>query len=156
MGVSEDRSILTVGTVTTTQGTVLSGSTPGDVTVSVDLGTLPVGVTAVVEFEVTLNDPLPTTVSEISNQATLTGSGSSSVTPSVTQTASCTATAGMPEPGAHCGVPRRAVKWWLYLMVWHALWRRQAHPLGFQWNGLLLARLAEAGLQTTCRRKGGI
>lgn len=64
---------LSVGTVVTSQGTILSGSTAGDTAVSVDLGTLPVGVTATVTFEVTLNDPVPDGVSEITNQATLSG-----------------------------------------------------------------------------------
>jgi len=66
---------LTVGSVTTTQGAVTSGNTVGDTSVSVDLGTLAGGTTATITFEVTIDDPLPTGVTDISNQGLLTGSG---------------------------------------------------------------------------------
>jgi len=63
---------LTVGTTTTTQGTVTSGNTTGDTTVSVNLGTLSAGGSATITFEVTINDPLPVGVTDISNQGVLT------------------------------------------------------------------------------------
>lgn len=66
---------LTVGSVTTTQGTVTSGNTAGDTTVSVDVGTLSAGGAATITFEVTIDDPLPGGVTEVSNQGVLTGNG---------------------------------------------------------------------------------
>jgi uncharacterized repeat protein (TIGR01451 family) len=75
---------LTVGSVTTTQGAVTSGNTAGDSSVSVDLGTLAGSTSATITFEVTINDPLPPGVTEISNQGVLTGSGVGTITSNVT------------------------------------------------------------------------
>jgi uncharacterized repeat protein (TIGR01451 family) len=50
---------LVAGSVTTTQGTVVTGNSGGDTSVSVDLGTLASGGgSATVTYEVTVNDPL--------------------------------------------------------------------------------------------------
>ena len=65
---------LTVGTATTTAGTVVVGNSGGDTSVSVDVGTLGFGDSVDVTFEVTINDPLPAGVETFSNNAVLTGS----------------------------------------------------------------------------------
>lgn len=66
---------LVVGSVTTTQGGVIRGNHPGDTIVQVDLGTLPGGGwTATVTFQVTINDPLPPAVEQISDQGVVSGS----------------------------------------------------------------------------------
>jgi uncharacterized repeat protein (TIGR01451 family) len=66
---------LVVGSVTTTQGTVTSGNTAGDTSVTVDLGTL-VATTgqATVTFMVKLDKPFPTGVTTVVNQAVVSGS----------------------------------------------------------------------------------
>lgn len=67
---------LVAGSVTTTQGTVTTGNTGGDTSVAVDVGTLAAGGgSAVITFEVTVNDPLPDGVTEVSNQGTVSGDG---------------------------------------------------------------------------------
>jgi hypothetical protein len=66
---------LTVGTTTTTQGSIVSGNGAGDTSVTVDLGTLASGASATITFEVTINDPLPGGVTDFFNQASLTGTG---------------------------------------------------------------------------------
>jgi hypothetical protein len=65
---------LTVGTTTTTAGTIVSGNGVGDTSVSVDVGTLSAGESVAVTFEVTIDDPLPPGVVTFSNNAVLTGS----------------------------------------------------------------------------------
>jgi hypothetical protein len=65
---------LTVGTTTTTAGSIASGNTGGDTSVSVDVGTLASGDSVTVTFEVTIDDPLPPGVDTFSNSAVLTGS----------------------------------------------------------------------------------
>lgn len=67
------------GSLITTQGTVVGGSSAGDRTVVVDLGTLGVGVTATVRFSVRVRDPIPAGVASIANQAVVTGSNTGSV-----------------------------------------------------------------------------
>src|SRR5207253_6353845 len=54
--------------VTTTQGSVTTGNTGGDTSVAVNLGTLADGGTATVTFDVTINNPLPAGVTQISCQ----------------------------------------------------------------------------------------
>jgi uncharacterized repeat protein (TIGR01451 family) len=66
---------LVTGSVTTTQGTVASGNSGGDSSVSVDVGALAAGGGSVtIEFDVTINGPLPIGVTELSNQGTVSGS----------------------------------------------------------------------------------
>jgi uncharacterized repeat protein (TIGR01451 family) len=64
---------LVVGSVTTSQGTVTSGNTAGNTTVAVNLGTLPAAGQAVVTFEVTIDDPFPTGVTQVLNQGLVEG-----------------------------------------------------------------------------------
>jgi len=71
-GVSPDTALL-VGSVTTTQGHILSGETVGDVTVTVNLETLPAneGV-AWVAFLVKINKPVPLTTFQVACQGLVT------------------------------------------------------------------------------------
>jgi uncharacterized repeat protein (TIGR01451 family) len=65
---------LVVGSVTTTQGTVIEGNTAGDTGVSVDVGTLPAsGGSATVVFRVTIDEPFPQDVTEVVNQGVVSG-----------------------------------------------------------------------------------
>jgi uncharacterized repeat protein (TIGR01451 family) len=70
---------LRTGTVTTTQGTVVTGNVQGDTDVAVDVGTLVVDGEVTVAFEVRINDPFPTNVDEVVNQGIVTGSNISDV-----------------------------------------------------------------------------
>lgn len=64
-----------MGTVTATQGSVLTGNVAGDTTIGVDLGTLNAGGgSATVTYEVTLNDPFPEGVTTVINQGLVSGS----------------------------------------------------------------------------------
>ncbi len=66
---------LTVGTVTSTQGAVITGNQAGDTSIRVDLGTLTPGASATVTLVVRIHDaPLPDGVTTVSNQAIITGS----------------------------------------------------------------------------------
>jgi uncharacterized repeat protein (TIGR01451 family) len=64
---------LVVGSVTTSAGTVVTGNTAGDSAVEVDLGSLAGGATATITFQVTIADPLPDGVTQVSNQGQVTG-----------------------------------------------------------------------------------
>ncbi len=59
---------LVVGSVTTSQGSVIVGNTAGDTTVTVDLGTVAAAATVTITFDVIINNPLPVGVTQISNQ----------------------------------------------------------------------------------------
>jgi uncharacterized repeat protein (TIGR01451 family) len=70
----DPNSTLVVGSVTTTLGTVTSGNNPGDSSVGVDIGTLPADVgTFTVVFDVTVVDPLPEGVTQLSCQGLVDG-----------------------------------------------------------------------------------
>jgi uncharacterized repeat protein (TIGR01451 family) len=62
------------GSVTTNSGAVATGNTPGDTTVSVNIGTLVAGGTVTIVFDVTIDNPLPPGVTEVVNTGTVTGS----------------------------------------------------------------------------------
>ena len=64
---------LVVGSVTTTQGTVVTGNNAGDTTVEVNVGAIPDGTTVTIQFQVTVNNPLPAGVTQIRNQGRITG-----------------------------------------------------------------------------------
>lgn len=66
---------LAVASVTTTQGTVVSGNDPADGSVAVDLGTIFPGGSATVTFRVVVDDPLAGGITEISNQGTVSATG---------------------------------------------------------------------------------
>jgi LPXTG-site transpeptidase (sortase) family protein len=62
------------GTVTTSQGTVDKGNTPGDTSVKVTLGNIAAnGGTASIEFDVRINTPLPQGTWRVLNQGIFTG-----------------------------------------------------------------------------------
>ena len=61
------------GSVTTSMGAVTSGNTSGDTAVGVNIGTLVAGGTAVIVFDVTIDNPLPPGVTQIVNSGTVTG-----------------------------------------------------------------------------------
>lgn len=63
---------LVVGSVTTNVGSVTTGNTPGDTTVAVNVGTLNNGSTATISYQVVINNPLSTGVTELVNQAQIT------------------------------------------------------------------------------------
>jgi uncharacterized repeat protein (TIGR01451 family) len=62
------------GSVTASSGFVTSGNTPGQTTVAVSIGTLVAGATAVIVFDVTIDNPLPPGVTQVVNSGTVTGS----------------------------------------------------------------------------------
>ncbi len=71
---------LVVGSVTTTAGTVTTGNTAGDTTVAVDAGTLAAyGGSVTITFDVVVDDPLASGVTEVSNQGSVSGANFSTV-----------------------------------------------------------------------------
>jgi uncharacterized repeat protein (TIGR01451 family) len=66
--------MLVVGSVTTTQGTVTLGNTAGNTSVAVNIGTIVGGGgTVTIKFRVTVNNPLPPGVTQIACQGLVTG-----------------------------------------------------------------------------------
>jgi uncharacterized repeat protein (TIGR01451 family) len=65
---------LVAGTVTTSQGTILSGNGPNDETVAVAIGEIAPNGTVVIRFTVVVNAPLPEGVTRVANQAVASGS----------------------------------------------------------------------------------
>ncbi len=59
---------LVTGSVTTTQGVVSSGNTPGDTSIGVDVGDVLDDSIITVTFQATINDPFPIGVFTVSNQ----------------------------------------------------------------------------------------
>jgi uncharacterized repeat protein (TIGR01451 family) len=71
---------LVSGSVTTTSGTVTTGNGPADTTVAVDVGTLAAGGGSVtIGFQVTIDDPLPSGVTQVANQGTVSSDNVSSI-----------------------------------------------------------------------------
>ncbi len=70
--VLDSNTALVVGSVTTTQGSVTSGNTGGDTSPIVNIGSLFVGASATVTFDVLVDDPFPMGVMQISAQGTVT------------------------------------------------------------------------------------
>ncbi len=71
--IPDDNTTLVVGSVQTTLGTIESGNEPGDSQVTVLLNELAASATAVIMFEVTVNEDIPDSVVRISNQGLITG-----------------------------------------------------------------------------------
>lgn len=65
---------LVVGTVQTTLGTVSKGNQPGDGAVQITVGDLAGGSDARITFQVTVKNPLPAGVAQVSNQGFISGS----------------------------------------------------------------------------------
>ena len=59
---------LVVGSVTTTIGSVTIGNNGGDTMVDVNIGTIPANTTVTITYDVTINDPIPTGVTDLTNQ----------------------------------------------------------------------------------------
>lgn len=72
--VPDANTTLVAGSVTTSQGTVTTGNTPGDMNIAVDIGEIVDGDTVTVTFEILINPMLPPGVTEISAQGTISGS----------------------------------------------------------------------------------
>ncbi|MFN8485318.1 MAG: hypothetical protein U0768_19950 [Anaerolineae bacterium] len=64
---------LVSGSVTTTQGTIVSGNN-GVPPVKINVGSIPVGATVTITFDVTVNKPLPPSVTQVANQGVVSGS----------------------------------------------------------------------------------
>ena len=64
---------LVAGSVATDHGTVTTGNAPGDATVAVAVGDLPVGQTATVRFDTTINPVLPAGTTQVTAQAETSG-----------------------------------------------------------------------------------
>jgi uncharacterized repeat protein (TIGR01451 family) len=64
---------LVVGSVTTTQGAVVSGNTPGDATVEADVGTIAAGAMVTIGYQVTIDNPLAPGVQQVVNQGSVEG-----------------------------------------------------------------------------------
>lgn len=65
--IPDPNTALVVGTVTTSQGTVLSGNTAGDTQVGVNVGNLS-NSSATITFDVTIDNPLPAGVEQVGDQ----------------------------------------------------------------------------------------
>ncbi len=70
---------LVAGSVLASQGAVTGGNA-GVPPVSVDIGALPAGASVTVSFSVTVNDPFPAGVAQVSNQGVVSSDGGSVVT----------------------------------------------------------------------------
>jgi uncharacterized repeat protein (TIGR01451 family) len=66
---------LVVDSVKSSQGTVITGNTAGDSTITVALDSLLAGARVTITFEVVVNTPLPGTVTQVANQGLVTGAG---------------------------------------------------------------------------------
>jgi len=69
----DPNSMLVVGSVSASQGTVLIGNTSGDTSVRVDIGGIAAGAFATVTFSVLVDNPVPAGVDRLVNQALASG-----------------------------------------------------------------------------------
>src|SRR5690606_6016500 len=67
--IPDPNTTLVAGSVQISLGAVTSGNSPGHTEVAADSGTIPAGVRVRGSFLVTINDPLPDGVTQVSNQA---------------------------------------------------------------------------------------
>jgi large repetitive protein len=75
----DSNTALVNGSVQTNLGTVTKGNTAGDTSLSVDIGTLPVGASVSISFRVTINTPLPAGVTQVANQGIVSAGNSPTV-----------------------------------------------------------------------------
>ncbi len=68
----DPNSTLVAGSVTTNTGTIISGNTPGDIVVGVDIGEIAAHTSAEIAFQVTVADPMPAGISKLTTQGTIT------------------------------------------------------------------------------------
>ena len=73
----DSNTTLSVGSVTTTTGTVTTGNTGGDTTIAVDIGTVAISGSVTITFDVVVNNPV--SVTQISTQGTVSGSNFTNV-----------------------------------------------------------------------------
>jgi uncharacterized repeat protein (TIGR01451 family) len=67
----DSNTTLVAGSVLTSQGTVLAGNNPGDLSVYVTIGSIPASGSVMISFQVQINEPLLPSVTEVSNQGIL-------------------------------------------------------------------------------------
>jgi len=65
----DSNSTLTVGTITSTLGTVVQGNATSDTGVGVNVGSIPASSSVTITYDVVVNNPLPAGVVSLSNQA---------------------------------------------------------------------------------------
>ena len=65
----DSNTTLVAGSVQISRGTITSGNSPGDTEVAIDIGTIAVGERLTASFQVTIHNPLPLGVTQVSNQA---------------------------------------------------------------------------------------
>jgi len=70
---ADSNTVLTVGSVTTTQGNVTSGNNAGDTSIGIDIGDIAPSGSVTITFDVVIVDPLPDGVTQIANQGVVTG-----------------------------------------------------------------------------------
>ena len=75
----DSNTTLVNGSVQTNLGAVTKGNTVGDTSLSVDIGTLPVGASVSISFRVTINTPLPAGVTQVVNQGIVSAGNSPTV-----------------------------------------------------------------------------
>ena len=64
---------IVAGSVNPSQGSVIDGNDPNDTDIAVEVGVVPGGATATIEFRVVVKDPLPQGVNAVSNQGSVRG-----------------------------------------------------------------------------------
>jgi len=104
---------LVAGSVTTSAGTVTTGNTAGDTSVTVDIGTLAAPGVVTITFDVQIHDPLPVGVTKVVNSGTVSGSNFPS-----------SATDDPSVPGSNnptvfvvAAVPIPTLEWWALLAL---------------------------------------
>lgn len=70
--VPDSNTTLEVGSVKTSQGSIVTGNATGDSTVKVQVGDIPAGSLVTISFQVTIASPLPANTTTIENQGTTT------------------------------------------------------------------------------------
>ncbi|MFC2027224.1 hypothetical protein ACFLU3_00920 [Chloroflexota bacterium] len=89
------------GYMSTSQGTITSGTGVGDTSVSVDVGTIASGGSATIIFDVMVNWDFPIEVSEVCNQGVVSGSNFTSVNTDDPDTGAVDDPTCMPVPAAN-------------------------------------------------------
>jgi uncharacterized repeat protein (TIGR01451 family) len=75
----DSNTTLVNGSVQTNLGAVTKGNAAGDTSLSVDIGTLPVGASVSISFLVTIHTPLPAGVTQVANQGIVSASNTPTV-----------------------------------------------------------------------------
>lgn len=97
-------STIVPGSVSTSQGTVFTGSNGGN-SLSIGLGSVPAGSVVSIAYSVRVKDPLPTGVSQISNQGTFSGDNFNNLlTDDPSQAGASDPTTTPTDPGTAAGI----------------------------------------------------